>query len=63
MLYYMTTTIILLVFLSQKASIFKGFQRYGGMFTFLINSQFIHILIVVLLYSQSEKLKSNSQKK
>ena len=32
------------------------------MFTFLINSQFIHILIVVLLYSQPEKLKSNSQK-
>ena len=58
----MTTTIILLVFLSQNASIFKGFQRHGGMFTFLISSYSVHKYIVVLLYSQPEKLKSNPQK-
>ena len=62
MLYYIANTIILLVFLSQNASIFKGFQRHGDMFTFLINSYFVHKYIVVLLYSQPEKLKSNSQK-
>lgn len=32
------------------------------MFTFLISSYSVHKYIVVLLYSQSEKLKSNSQK-
>ena len=55
----MTTTIILLVFLSQNASIFKGLRKQRGMFTFLINSYFVHKYIVVLLYSQPEKLKSN----
>ena len=63
MLYYMTTIIILLAFLSQKASIFKGFGSRGGMFTFLISSYSVHKYIVVLLYSQPEKLKSNPQKK
>ena len=32
------------------------------MFTFLISSYSVHKYIVVLLYSQPEKLKSNSQK-
>ena len=47
----------------HKKQVFKrDSEAEGDMFTFLINSQFIHILIVVLLYSQPEKLKSNSQK-
>ena len=58
----MTTTIILLVFLSQNTSIFKGFESRGDMFTFLISSYSVHKYIVVLLYSQPEKLKSNPQK-
>ena len=62
MLYYMTNTIILLLNISQNTSIFQRISEVRDMFTFLINSQFIHILIVVLLYSQPEKLKSNSQK-
>ena len=58
----MTTTIILLVFLSQNASIFKEFRKQRGMFTFLISSYSVHKYIVVLLYSQTEKLKLNFQK-
>ena len=56
--YYNNTTCVFIT----KYKYFQGILKAGDMFTFLISSYSVHKYIVVLLYSQSEKLKSNSQK-